>query len=383
MNNTVSMESGSTTLFLWEKNLETGIVIIDQQHQQLVSLVNLLANSLVGCDTAESNGIFAELTIYAGYHFTTEHQIWQQTLGDDPWVALHDAEHDQFLPAIERIRTNKGQDASTPVMERVFRFLVRWLLYHILEDDKKMAFVVLAVQQGMAINHAKALANSRSSNSFTVLIDTLLNMHDQLTSNTVSLMRERQERIATQRQLELSNQRLRSLSITDQLTKLHNRRHFDDTLRTELRRSCRQTQPLALIYLDIDDFKRLNDHYGHARGDLALQQVASQIKQQCQRAADFAFRIGGEEFAILLTHTAQEQAEMFAEKLRLAVIEQNIPNESSRICPVLTLSLGIYCKVPGVHDTCDVFRQGADTALYAAKQHGRNCWISHDGRSSA
>ncbi|TVZ41530.1 hemerythrin [Alteromonadaceae bacterium 2753L.S.0a.02] len=364
-------------LFRWDKNLETGIAIIDEQHHHLVDLVNQLAQSIVQQHSTQNLSIYEDLKNYAAYHFETERQIWYEALGtDDPWCEEHDHAHAQFLPAIENIFDENETDSRDDFVEKIFRYLVRWLLFHILEEDKKLAYVVLAVKQGIDKKNAKALANSRASTSFNVFIDTLLSMHDQLAIRTFSLIREQQKRERVQIELEESNAQLANLSITDQLTGLHNRRYFDATLDEELRRSKRNNTPLALIYADIDDFKRLNDHYGHIAGDHALQQIAGIFKNACQRSADYAFRIGGEEFAILLADTDIAKATAFAETLRVRTETLAIPNCRSRVCEHVTLSLGAFAKIPEPHDTPDYFLQQADLLLYRAKSTGRNCVAS-------
>src|SRR5690606_26683429 len=123
----------------------------------------------------------------------------------------------------------------------------------------------------------------------------------------------------TMKNLELANRELAKLSVTDPLTKLHNRRYFDETLQAELSRAVRTGQPLALILVDIDHFKAINDTYGHLVGDECLKLVASTLRQVVHRSADLVARYGGEEFAVVLPGIAPDDATEMANRLRQAI----------------------------------------------------------------
>ncbi len=162
---------------------------------------------------------------------------------------------------------------------------------------------------------------------------------------------------------------LLALATTDGLTGLYNRRHFLDRAEQTLQRSRRYHEPLAVLMCDIDFFKHINDTFGHAVGDRALQQVAAIIRA-CLRDTDIAGRIGGEEFAILLLQSSQEQGYEVAERLRQAIEGCRIALEDGQSVP-LSISIGI--ATPAFpHETLATLLQHADQALYAAKRQGRN-----------
>ena len=161
---------------------------------------------------------------------------------------------------------------------------------------------------------------------------------------------------------------LLEMATTDFLTGLSNRRHFIARMEEELARLNRNEQPVAALMLDIDHFKRINDRYGHASGDAVLRQFADVIRDEL-RAVDSAGRVGGEEFAILLSGTDLSGAETFAERLRAKVARTPIAHGEHRI-PV-TVSIGITVLTAQDADTSDVLHR-ADAALYAAKQAGRD-----------
>jgi len=173
--------------------------------------------------------------------------------------------------------------------------------------------------------------------------------------------------------LQAANEVLAQLSITDGLTKLHNHRFFQDHLTRELKRVTRTGEPLAMLLIDIDDFKALNDGYGHATGDAVLARIA-QVMNAGIRESDLLARYGGEEFVVLASADL-DGALRLAEKLRMAVMETPIlVDEAMRLIHV-TVSIGV-ARYEG--DRKAFFRD-ADRALYEAKAAGKNCVVVDDG----
>ncbi|BCA78952.1 diguanylate cyclase [Desulfuromonas sp. AOP6] len=169
--------------------------------------------------------------------------------------------------------------------------------------------------------------------------------------------------------LKKSNEMLLRLSNTDPLTQLYNRRFLTDALEREMNRSTRNNSPVTLVMLDIDHFKKVNDTYGHQRGDLILKVVADLLMSK-MREYDLAARFGGEEFALVLPETTLKQGVEAAERLRLACSELLFPDELSEL--ELTISLGVAAfPHPDIHTLDDLIRE-ADYALYRAKRTGRN-----------
>lgn len=172
-------------------------------------------------------------------------------------------------------------------------------------------------------------------------------------------------------ELTQANALLAALATTDGLTGVANRRQLDTTLQNECDRARRSKAPLSLIMLDIDFFKKYNDHYGHQTGDECLRDVAQALKATINRPSDLVARYGGEEFAIILPGTALEVACTIAEKLNAAIVALDRPHADSPLGRV-TISLGVAVLSPGQdHDATHLVSQ-ADTALYAAKTAGRN-----------
>jgi diguanylate cyclase (GGDEF)-like protein len=161
-------------------------------------------------------------------------------------------------------------------------------------------------------------------------------------------------------------ERVKQLAYLDGLTGIFNRRYFELRITEEIERARRYGNGLAVIIADIDEFKRLNDDFGHFVGDEVLRQVSSLFHEQV-RKVDVVCRYGGEEFAILLTHANAEQATVIAEKLRRMVERWMFPG----VPRTVTISAGVAAfDVHGV--SRDELIQASDRALYRAKQSGRN-----------
>lgn len=159
----------------------------------------------------------------------------------------------------------------------------------------------------------------------------------------------------------------RELATHDELTGLSNRRALQDLMELEHRRSLRHGRTMLLAQLDIDHFKRINDAFGHATGDRALQAFASVVRASV-RDTDVLARWGGEEFVLLLPETRLEDARELLERLRQAVAAMEIPHVEGTLR--MTVSIGVAAHLPG--DTVDMTLERADQALYTAKSLGRN-----------
>jgi len=180
-----------------------------------------------------------------------------------------------------------------------------------------------------------------------------------------------------QDELKEANQRLTDLSNTDALTEIYNRRYLMNTMVHEVLRAKRYHTPLSFLIMDLDDFKHLNDTYGHQAGDKILQDVCIRL-QSIQRQTDIFARYGGEEFALLMTQTPLSNAEKAAEKFRRTVAEKPFTFENTEIA--VSLSIGLSCFVEGRIDTIDSMIMTADRALYRAKREGKNRVVISDER---
>lgn len=172
-------------------------------------------------------------------------------------------------------------------------------------------------------------------------------------------------------ELELVNSNLSELSNTDGLTGIPNRRKFDAVLANEWSRATRTGQPLVLALIDIDWFKKYNDHYGHLAGDDCLRNVANILKAKIRRSSDLVARYGGEEFAIIAPAINKANAVEMANLICSTLAEACLPHAMSPF-EVITASIGVALIVPTVEINPETLIQAADEALYHAKDSGRN-----------
>ncbi|WP_198807547.1 PAS domain S-box protein [Leptolyngbya sp. BL0902] len=174
------------------------------------------------------------------------------------------------------------------------------------------------------------------------------------------------------RQLEQANQELEHLATQDGLTQIANRRTFNRIVEIEWERMQRDQQFLSLLLIDVDHFKRYNDHYGHQAGDQCLCQVAQVLQQSAKRPADLVARYGGEEFAVLLPQTDATGAIQVAQEIQSTLRALAIEHRYSPVVPYITVSIGLSSVVPSSNLSIDQWVYQADQALYAAKAQGRN-----------
>jgi diguanylate cyclase (GGDEF)-like protein len=199
---------------------------------------------------------------------------------------------------------------------------------------------------------------------FNAVADRLSEFRDQYQASVKALSKQNQ---GFQQQHEM----LAKLSVTDGLTELHNHRYFQDQLPREIKRLSRTDEGLSILILDIDDFKQLNDSYGHAAGDEFLKQLA-RILRESVRDTDLLARYGGEEFVVIATGTRLPGATLLAEKLRTKIAETSFIVDETMRPRRITVSIGVSQYH---HSRTELFTS-ADAALYRAKAAGKNCVIA-------
>lgn len=162
------------------------------------------------------------------------------------------------------------------------------------------------------------------------------------------------------------------LAARDGLTGLKNRRAFDEHLIRSWQQALRDRKTIAVMFIDVDTFKKFNDRYGHKAGDIALQRIAGVVHSAAKRALDLAARYGGEELAVILYDVPREHAAQLAEAIRLSVMNLGIEHLDGTPLNVVSISIGVGIVRPTLARSPDGAVQLADEALYAAKRNGRN-----------
>ncbi|MBU0923235.1 sensor domain-containing diguanylate cyclase, partial [bacterium] len=166
--------------------------------------------------------------------------------------------------------------------------------------------------------------------------------------------------------------KIEEISITDGLTNIYNRRHFNEFFPKFLNSSKRENQFISFIILDIDFFKQYNDTYGHQKGDNVLIKVVNCLKKTAHRSDDYCFRLGGEEFGLLFKSKDKNKALEFANKILKNIEELKIEHKNSKASVYVTVSMGLYSNYANDVVSIDDVYKKADKLLYSAKESGRN-----------
>jgi hemerythrin len=362
--------------FQLDQTFQTGHATVDAQHEKLVGIVNafgeLMMKEAAGSD--EVDRVIAELVDYTRYHFVEEEHLMVTSGLDRRHCAQHRQQHEDLFNEIGVLQTqiDPGEQDSG---KRLFEFLVNWLVFHILGTDMLMARQIEAVRQGKSAAEAYRSEEQESRTSTDLLLRAVKSLLLQISSRNRQLaeLNETLEKRVRERTLDLTaaNRKLQELASTDGLTGALNRRVFMEEAGNMLQLARRYDRPLALLMIDADHFKRINDTHGHHAGDKVLVQI-SRTMQQSLRGTDRIGRIGGEEFAVLLPETDQNQAADLAERLLKNIRAISIQVETAHPIRV-TVSIGIANLLPQTANIGALLSQ-ADAALYRAKTSGRDRW---------
>lgn len=185
-------------------------------------------------------------------------------------------------------------------------------------------------------------------------------------------------RIRNHLELVRHRKRLKLLSTIDGLTGIANRRRFDDLLLKEWGRAQREKEPISVLLIDIDNFKKYNDTYGHLQGDECLRTVAHALKTACKRLTDVMARYGGEEFAAVLPKTDLNGGSVFAAKIIKMIGELELEHDQNAEFGKITVSIGVTSVIPNDDITSVEAIDFADGCLYEAKETGRNKYIARE-----
>lgn len=193
---------------------------------------------------------------------------------------------------------------------------------------------------------------------------------------------QQQELLETaSRKLRYANKKLQNASYTDSLTGLYNRRFFNMVYAREIKRAKREKRAVCFMMIDIDHFKQYNDTYGHLEGDATLKKVATCLRQNLLRPGDFVFRLGGEEFGVVITDGDAENSKVIAEKLCRSVRKLHIEHKNNSASKYVTISVGAVTLTPSVYLDEEAIISEADRNLYEAKETGRNGYVCTTGAS--
>ncbi|MCC0178484.1 diguanylate cyclase [Waterburya agarophytonicola K14] len=245
----------------------------------------------------------------------------------------------------------------------------------IINSVTRISDVAKAISSGQVL----AIERQPKIKELAVVTESINSMALQLKAsarNIENLESQWEQRVEeTTKNLRQVNLELNRLANIDSLTQIYNRYYFDLALKQLWQESIAERGVISLIMCDVDNFKLYNDTYGHLMGDECLKQVARKIYSSVNRDRDIAARYGGEEFVVILPRTNGEGAIQVSNNIRNALIQLNIPHETSTVTDRVTISCGVACIVPNPNCSAYKLIQDADTALYRAKQRGKNCSV--------
>ncbi len=318
------------SLFNWNEDFETGLPAIDAQHRHLVDLLNRFGDHISRDDPSpeEVSSVLSDLADYAVYHFREEEALMGAQGVDDRHRIPHEGEHASFIREVSaRI---EGFDIDDPLSaDRLIKYLVCWLVYHILGSDQYMARQIAAIRDGSSASQAFGSAERKKEKSVDTLLEAMHGLFEQVSHRNrelEELNRTLESKVIDRtRALTEANEKLETLSLTDPLTGLPNRRHAMRKLASSFNEAIVSHSALACLMIDVDHFKEVNDQGG-------------------------AERVGGK---------------ILSAVSRLAVVAGD---------GVWNGSVSIGVAAIGEHiDNIDALLGKADASLYAAKKSGRNC----------
>jgi diguanylate cyclase (GGDEF)-like protein len=254
--------------------------------------------------------------------------------------------------------------ASVPLLGATFYDNYRFFTEGVIEILTPYAIAFLAAVHG-------GIYTLKFGASYQLTARLSAHLQEEVDLRTRELREKNYNLEQTQNALQRANETLRELSITDGLTRVHNRMYFEQQFEKEWRRCARHALPLSILMIDADHFKQLNDRAGHLVGDLCLQSIAQEIQNNFKRSGDVVARYGGEEFIVLLPDTNQNKALAVAETLRLNIERLSFVDDAGTAYRV-TISIGVSTTVPGLDQRPAQLLATADAALYEAKDSGRN-----------
>lgn len=377
-------EAALFEIFPWNKNFEIGIAQIDQQHKVLVEILNRLARHFASNpEEPEYRQIIEELLNYAQRHFEDEEQIWCQALPGSRQSQDHQASHQQFFSRISSLRAGQAPQATR--MLELFNYLTRWLAFHILDADRKMALTVQAVKDGASLEQATVWADAQFNKSTPILVNALLDIYGKLSTLAIQLMREQSARLRAEEELaHLQQQRIHQaleeqasdyrqqlefLAYYDPLTGLMNRNGMIRELKKTLTRESPSKAEAALISLDLDNFYTLNARFGEAVADRYLGLLSRRWLATLGPGGVLA-RVSGDEFVLLIADGEQVHAQL--EALRLTAWQ---PCELDGAMVTSSFTAGaVLFRHDSANDADTLLRQ-ADQTLFRAKQEARGGWL--------
>lgn len=359
------------SLFVWNDSFQTNIQSVDLQHQRLVEMINTLGKMLVTGNQLDQEIFFQTrdgILEYAQVHFASEEELMLSANIDPRHLQPHLAEHQVFIHEALALK-DLGDQVDLATARKLTEFLIHWLSYHTLEVDQVMGRQYHAIRAGLTPAEAfdaEPGTGRGKSDPFLTAMTSLFMLVSERNHELQMLTRELEWRVQERtRELREANARLESLVVQDELTGLYNRRYASIVLERLWQERNRYGGGLAVLMIDADHFKFVNDQHGHAIGDLVLRDLADRLKQSVRRS-DIVCRFGGDEFLIICPRNTYEGASRLAKKILSGskpVVGDGIEYWNGSI------SIGLAEADANMYSYENLL-QAADKALYQAKHSG-------------
>lgn len=361
-------------VFHWDCNLETGLKIVDEHHHELVNITNSLGE-LLSQDIVKKEDlslIIKKLIDYTSYHFEEEEHLMQEYNVDIRHIDQHKFIHRGFLHDVVDLQRD-FENGQLKLSDGLFHFLMNWLIYHILGSDMNMSRQIDSIKDGMTAKEAYEIEEKEADKSTNLLLNSLNNLFDQVSQRNKDLkkLNNNLEIIVDTRTKELNeaNKKLYKQATTDVLTGLPNRRQAMIDFTSFWDQSIENNEELSCMMIDADNFKYINDNYGHDAGDIVLRDLAKEL-QRSVRNDDVVYRLGGDEFLIICPSTGKNGILNVAKTVLKKINFLNV-KVSNGIWKG-SISIGLASKTDSLHYFRDLIKQ-ADLGVYNAKAAGKNC----------
>ncbi|MBZ7991699.1 MULTISPECIES: GGDEF domain-containing protein [unclassified Campylobacter] len=366
-------------IFAWNKDYETNIDNVDKQHYYLVQLINELALKLSekNLNKNELDEAFNGILNYAKEHFLEEETLMQNVNIFSDFFQEHKLSHKMFIEQTKQLYDDVGDGTNKEAVKSLLEFLISWLAFHILGIDQNMAKQIELINQGLEAKEAYEIVVQNENKQTAPLVkalSNLLNVVVKKNSELLELKRNLELKVKEKtRELAATNQTLRSIALTDVLTNLPNRRHLFEVLEVILNEAKENSLITSGLMIDLDNFKEVNDTYGHEMGDKVLREFSQTIKETI-RTDDVLARLGGDEFFVLLPNTDIDGAMLLAKTLLNVTRSLNI-QVGNKLDDrwKSSISIGVATILPTTITNSNDFMKKTDLAVYAAKNAGKNC----------